>query len=164
MGKVRGAVVVAFLLFSGLEVSAQQATKPSAESARVVAYRQSTLLGIGNLDVPFIHLDGRRLARIRIGGHLSLAVSPGKHTLTTTESLFGSDTGKIRGQAVFAVPAGATLYLRYTEGFKTMVPIVLPKGAFLVSTGAYRFEAVPKSDALAEIAHTQPIGLERGKP
>ena len=160
---MRAAAVAAFLLISGLDVSAQQAAKPSAESAQLYVYRPSTLVGIGNLDVPFIHLDGRRLTRIRIGGHLSIAVFPGKHTLTTTESLFGSDTGKIRGQAVFAVPAGATLYLRYTEGFKTMMPIVLPKGAFLLSSGAYRFEAVAKSDALAEIAHTQPLAVERGK-
>ena len=115
------------------------------------------------MDVPFIHLDGRRLTRIRIGGHLSVSVSPGQHKLTTTESLFGSDTGRIRGQAVFSVPAGTTLYLRYTEGFKTIAPIVLPKGAFLVSSGNYRFEAVLKSEALAEIANTQALELEKGK-
>ena len=163
MGKVLAAALAALLLFSGFEASGQQPTKPRSDGARLYVYRLSTLFGIANLDVPFIHLDGKRLTRIRIGGHLSVSVTPGQHKLTTTDSLFGSDTGKIRGQAIFAVPASTTLYLRYTEGFKSIMPIVLPKGAFVVSSGNYRFEAVPKSDALAEIANTQALELDRGK-
>jgi len=124
-------------------------------------YRPFTLIGIANIDVPFIHLDGQRLTRIRIGGHLVVPVSAGRHKLTTTESLLGSDTGRVRGETTFAIPAGSTLYLRYTEGFRTGVPIVLPGGAFLQSSGIYRFEPVPKSEALAELANTKPLELER---
>src|SRR5438105_1326680 len=101
-----------------------QANKPGPNTALVYVYRPQTLIGIGNPDVPITHLDKHRLARIRIGGSLAIPVSPGRHTLTTTESLLGSDTGKIRGETVFSVPAGTTLYLRYTESFKTFVPIV----------------------------------------
>jgi hypothetical protein len=32
-------------------------------------YRPHTLIGIANADVPIIHLDGQRLARIHIGGY-----------------------------------------------------------------------------------------------
>jgi hypothetical protein len=122
-------------------------------------YRSFTLIGIANIDVPFIHLDGQRLTRIRIGGHLVVPVSAGRHKLTTTESLLGSDTGRVRGETTFAIPA--SLYLRYTEGFRTGVPIVLPGGAFLQSSGSYRFEPVPKSEALAELANTKPLELKR---
>lgn len=156
------ATLTAFLLLV-LEASGQQVGKPNNQSVRLYIYRPNTIIGIGNFDVPFLHLDGKRLTRIRIGGHLSVSVSPGKHKLTTTESLFGSDTGKIRGQAIVAAPPGSTLYLRYTEGFGSFVPIPLPQGVLVVSSGQFRFEAVPKSEALAEISGTQPLQLERGK-
>ena len=123
-------------------------------------YRPNTLVGIGNADVPFIHLDGRRLTRIRIGGYLAVRISPGRHKLTTTESLLGSDTGRVRGEATLAAPAGATIYLRYTEGFKTIVPIVLPAGVLVHSTGNYRFEPVLEAEALAEIANTKSLELD----
>jgi hypothetical protein len=158
------ATLVALLQLLGFAASAQQRTGPSSQAARLHVYRPSTLIGIGNLDVPFLHLDGKRLTRIRIGGRLSISVSPGKHRLTTTESLLGSDTGKIRGQAIVTVPPGATLYLRYTEGFGSFVPILLPKGVLVVSSGQFRFEAVPKSEALTEISGTQPLELEKRKP
>ena len=116
---------------------------------------------IANFDVPFIHLDGQRLTRIRIGGHLVIPISPGRHKLTTTESLLGSDTGRARGETTFSAPAGSTLYLRYTESFKSFVPIVLPGGAAVSSSGDYRFEPVPKSEALAELANTKPLELDR---
>jgi hypothetical protein len=106
-------------------------------------------------------LDGQRLTRIRIGGQLVIPISPGRHKLTTTESLLGSDTGRVRGETTFTAPAGSTLYLRYTEGFKTFVPIVLPGGAFVESSGSYRFEPVPKSQALPELANTKPLELDR---
>jgi hypothetical protein len=51
--------------------------------------------------------------------------------------------------------------LRYTEGFKTVAPIVLPGGAFLSSSGDYRFGPVAKSEALAELANTKPLELDR---
>lgn len=78
-----------------------------------------------------------------------------------TESLLGNDTGKIRGEAAITVPGGLTVYLRYTESFKTITPVVLPKGVFLESTGEYRFVAVPETEALAEIAKTTPLELEK---
>ncbi len=155
------ATLVALLQLSGFEASAQQSTASGSSAARLYVYRPSTIIGIGNLDVPFLHLDGKRLTRIRIGGHLSVSVSPGKRKLTTTESLLGSDTGKIRGQAIVTVPPGATLYLRYTEGFGTFVPIPLPQGAVVLSSGQYRFEAISKSEAIVEMSGSQPLELEK---
>src|ERR1051326_1811941 len=63
-----------------------------------------------------MHLDGQRLTRIRIRGYLAIPVPAGQHKLTTTESLLGNGTAKVRGETTFAVPAGSTVYLRYTEG------------------------------------------------
>jgi uncharacterized protein DUF2846 len=157
------AMLIVLLQLPWFEAFAQQTTRPSSQAARLYVYRPNTIIGIGNLDVPFLHLDGKLLTRIRIGGHLSVSVSPGKHKLTTTESLFGSDTGKIRGQAIITVPPGATLYLRYTEGFGTFVPIPLPQGVLVVSSGQFRFEAVARPEALVEISGTQPLELEKGK-
>ena len=109
-------------------------------------------------DVPFLHIDGRQLTRIRMGGYVPIAVSPGQHKLTTTESLFGSDTGKIRGQAIVTVPAGATVYLRYSETFKTFEPVALPKGVYVNSTGNYRFEPVAASEAKSEMSGMTRLG------
>jgi hypothetical protein len=158
-------VMIALLWLLGFAASSAQEQpgqiKPAANRTLIYVYRPFTLIGVANLDVPFIHLDGQRLTRIRIGGHLVVPISPGRHKLTTTESLLGSDTGRVRGETTFSVPAGSTLYLRYTEGFKSFVPIVLPGGTFVSSSGDYRFEPVPKPEALAELANTKPLELDR---
>jgi hypothetical protein len=139
-------------------------TSQSANGALLYVYRPRTLIGIANPDVPIMHLDGQRLTRIRIGGYLNIPISAGKHKLATTESLLGSDTGRVRGETTFSVRAGSTLYLRYTESFKTFVPIVLPAGVAVVSSGDYRFEYVPETEALAELANTKPLELDRLNP
>jgi hypothetical protein len=145
---------------SGAQIQ-PELNKPDAGRARLYVYRPSTLIGIANFDVPIMHLDGRRLTRIRIGGYLVIPVSPGVHKLTTTESLLGSDTGRVRGETRFSAPAGSTIYLRYTESFKSATPTVLPKGAFLESSGSFRFEAVPESEARAELANTKLLELDK---
>jgi hypothetical protein len=38
---------------------------------------------------------------------------------------------------------------------------VLPGGTFVSSSGDYRFEPVPKPEALAELANTKPLELDR---
>ncbi|MCL4767623.1 MAG: DUF2846 domain-containing protein [Hyphomicrobiaceae bacterium] len=134
--------------------------KPDGNRALVFVYRTNTIIGIINPDVPFIHIDGKRLTRIRIGGYLRIAVPPGRHQLTTTESLLGNDTGRVRGETTFTLPAGATLYLRYTEAFSSIVPIVLPGMVVVISTGDFRFEPVPETEALAELAKTSALGPE----
>jgi hypothetical protein len=159
------AVIIAVLSLLGSAASSAQdqpgLNKPNGNRTLLYVYRPFTLIGIANFDVPFIHLDGQRLTRIRIGGHLVIPISPGRHKLTTTESLLGSDTGRVRGETTFSTPAGSTLYLRYTESFKTFGPIVLPGGAFVESSGNYRFEPVAKSEALVELAKTKPLELDR---
>ena len=155
------------LLLAGCTASGPQfklEAKPDSTRALIYVYRPTTLIGIGNADVPFIHLDGRRLARIRIGGYLAIPISPGRHKLTTTESLLGNDTGRVRGDATVAAPPGSTIYLRYTEGIKAIVPIPLPVGVILISQGNYVFEFVPEAEALAELASTQAIELIGQKP
>jgi hypothetical protein len=131
--------------------------KPDGNRALLYVYRPDTIVGVGNADVPFIHLDGQRLTRIRIGGYLAIPVSTGRHKLITTESLLGKDTGRGRGETTFTAPAGSTVYLRYTEGFKRVTPIALPAGIFVESTGEYRFEYVPEAEALVEISKTKAL-------
>jgi hypothetical protein len=138
-----------------------ESKKPEGGRARLYVYRSHTIIGIANADVPIIHLDGQRLTRIRIGGYLVVPISVGQHKLTTTQSLLGNDTGRIRGETTFAASAGQTIYLRYTESFKEFTPILLPKGGAIVeSSGDYRFESVPESEALAELAKTKPLEME----
>ena len=93
-----------------------------------------------------------------MGGYIPITVSPGQHKLMTTQSLLGSDTGKIRGQATVMVPAGATMYLRYSEGYNSFVPIVLPGAAFVVSSHYYRFERMAASVAKNEMAGMARVG------
>jgi hypothetical protein len=51
--------------------------------------------------------------------------------------------------------------VRYTEGFKDMTVMVIPKGgAYVGGSGDYRFEQVPEPEALAELAKTKPLELE----
>jgi Protein of unknown function (DUF2846) len=138
--------------------------KPSVNGALLYVYRPHTVIGIANADVPIMHLDGQRLTRIRIGGYLNIPISASKHTLTTTESLLGSDTGRVRGETTFSVRAGSTLYLRYTESFKTFVPVALPAGVAVVSSGNYRFEYVPEAEARAELANTTALEMDQKNP
>jgi hypothetical protein len=156
--------LLSMLLLSGCGATGTQfraeTIKLNANSALLYVYRPPALLGIGNADVPIMHLDGRRLTRIRIGGYLALPISPGRHKLITTESLLGSDTGKIRGETTFSVPPGSTLYLRYTESFRTFVPIPLPVGVVVISSGDFRFEFVPEAEAMAELANTKTLELD----
>ena len=152
------------LLFGCVATGGQfkpEVKKPSTNGVLLYVYRPYTLIGIANADVPIMHLDGQRLTRIRIGGYLNVPISGGQHRLTTTESLLGSDTGRVRGETKFSVRAGSTLYLRYTESFKTFVPIVLPVGVAVISSGDYRFEYVPEAEALAELANTKPLELDQ---
>ena len=62
------AAVVAFLVVSGCGASGESfravGTKPARDQALLFVYRPSTVIGIANADVPFVHLDGRRLGRI----------------------------------------------------------------------------------------------------
>jgi len=137
--------------------------KPEATSASDVSlyiYRPDTMVGIINFDVPFIHLNDTLLTRIRIGGYLVKRVAPGKHKLTTTESLFGSDTGKVRGETTFEAGAGSPVYLRYTEQFKKVTPIVLPNVVVISSTGDYRFELVDEETALSELRETERLEVK----
>ena len=135
---------------------------PPPGGALLYIYRPRTIVGIGNMDVPIIHLDGRRLGRIRIGGYYVIPVPPGQHRLTTTESLLGNDTGKIRGDTRFSIAAGSTLYLRYTEGFKSITAIPIPHaGVFVESTGDYRFEGVVPAEATTDIAGLTALAIEK---
>jgi hypothetical protein len=155
------AALLALVLLAGCGATGTQfkpeLNKPDGNRALLYVYRPDTIIGVGNADVPFIHLDGQRLARIRIGGYLAIPVSTGRHKLTTTESLLGKDTGKVRGETTFAAPAGSTVSLRYTEGFKRITPIALPTGIFVESTGEYRFEYVPEAEAVIEMAKTKAL-------
>ena len=96
------ALVALALLFHGGGASAQSKTKQDSGDPRgavIYVYRETMLVGSLNFDVPFLHLDGRQLTRIKMGGYIPIKVSPGTHELTTTESFFGNDSGKIRGRA-----------------------------------------------------------------
>jgi hypothetical protein len=156
-----GVVLAAALLLTGCGASGEQfkvgALKPTAGRALVYVYRPSTFVGIANSEVAFLHLDGRRLARIRIGGYLAVPVSPGQHKVTTTQSAGDADTGKVLSERSFSVHAGSTVYLKYTEGFSSFVPIILPKTAVVLSSLYHRFDAVPEREALAELAETQAL-------
>jgi hypothetical protein len=114
-------------------------------------YREKSMVGILNADGPFLHIDGRRLVRIKMGGYISIPVAPGQHKLTTTESLFGNDTGEVRGQAAVTVPAGMIVYLKYSETFKSMSSIILPSGVYFNSAGNYHFEFVAAPTAKSEM-------------
>ena len=158
------AALVFFVSLAGCASTGTQfqpeATKPDGNRVLLYVYRPGTIVGIANADVSFLHLDGQRLTRIRIGGYLPIPVSKGKHKLTATESLLGKDTGRIRGETTFTAPGGSTVYLRYTESLKSITPIVLPAGVVVLSTGDYRFEFVPEAEALAEIAKTKALELD----
>jgi len=159
------AALAVVLWLCGCGASGQQfvaeANKPDGNRALLYVYRPNTIIGIGNADVDFLHLDGRRLTRIRIGGYLAIPVSPGRHTLTTTMSMLGSDTGSVKGSTTFDAQAGSKIYLRYSERLGAIVPI---KGVGGVVTGSVGFEIVPESQALAELANTKALELISEQP
>src|SRR5689334_11404425 len=108
--------------------AARPESKPAGKGGRTMlyVYREKTFVGIANWEIPYLHLDGRPVTRIKIGGNIAIPVSPGTHTLKTTESLFGKDTGKVRGQTKITVRGGSAVYLRYSESISSFVPIIIP--------------------------------------
>jgi hypothetical protein len=152
---------VALLLVGPRLASAQpvpSTQKSVGETAVIYVYRETSIIGIANFDVSFLHVDGRRVTRISMGSYIPITVSPGQHKLITTQSLFGSDTGKIRGQATVSVPAGATVYLRYSEGYNSFVPVVVPGFVAVLSSHYYRFERVPGPEAKSAMAGMSRLG------
>ena len=135
----------------------QPEAPPSNDSALIYVYRASTFIGIANPDVPFLKLNGDVVGRMRIGGYIPLKVKAGRHALTTTESLFGSDTNRVRGEATVVVPSGVTLCLRYVESFDKFYPLPVPYGVVVVSSGDYRFIYVAEASAIPEISKTNRI-------
>jgi hypothetical protein len=159
--RVFAALIVALLVVGPRLTFAQQISgtqKPDLAKTFIYVYRETSLIGIANFDVSFLHVDGRRLARISMGGFLPIAVSPGQHTLTTTQSLFGSDTGKLLAQATVTLPPGAIMYLRYSEGYKSFVPVVVPGFVAVLSSHYYRFERVPGPEAKSAMAGMSRLG------
>jgi hypothetical protein len=145
--------------YSGTEFKAE--TKSEGGRARLYVYRHVAYVGIANADVTFLHLDGQRIGRIRMGGFISVPISPGQHSLKTTESILGGDTGRLFGETSFSATPGSNVYFRYSEGFKTFIPIVIHGIATAESTGDYRFESVSEAEALAELKGMKQIELER---
>ena len=154
-------LIVALLLVGPKLTSAQPVSgiqQQNQPKTLIYVYRETSLIGIANFDVSFLHVDGRRLTRISMGGFIPIAVSPGQHTLTTTQSLFGSDTGKLRAKATVTVPPGAIMYLRYSEGYKSFLPVVVPGFVAVLSSHYYRFERVPRSEAQSAMAGMSRLG------
>ena len=91
--RVVASVTVAVLLF-GLQLTNAQpvgsAQKSPGEKALIYVYRETSIIGIANFDVSFLHVDGRRATRISMGGYIPITVSPGQHKLITAQSLLGS--------------------------------------------------------------------------
>jgi uncharacterized membrane protein YqiK len=159
------AALVAVLLLAGCGATIPrfnaELIKPDSRGAVVYVYRPHTVIGIANADVSILHLDGQRMARIRIGGYLAIPVSPGQHRLSTTQSLLFVDTGRVVAEANFAAPADSTVYVRYTETFKTFTPIVLPRGGAAVSSSCdCRLESVPEAEAQADLAKLTALELD----
>ncbi len=125
------------------------------ESALIYVYRSPTFIGIINFDVPFIKLNGKTIGNIKIGGYYPLHVKPGRHTITTVESLFGKDTGRVRGKTVIEIGKGEVAYLKYGEYFKDITIIPLPYVIYFSSTGDFKFQYVEKQKALVEITKTK---------
>jgi hypothetical protein len=95
---VAAASVTVAVLLLGLRTNAQpvpSAQKSDGEKALIYVYRETSIIGIANFDVSFLHVDGHRVTRVR-GGYVPLMVSPGQHKLITKQSLwqrYGQDSG-----------------------------------------------------------------------
>jgi hypothetical protein len=146
--------------YSGADFKAES-SKLAGGRARLYIYRQVAYVGLGNGDVEIVHLDGRRLGRIWMHGFINTGIAPGQHTLTVTESLLGNDTGKVLGETSFSAAPGENIYFRYSAGYSTFIPIILPAGAAVISSGYYKFEHIAESEALPELNGMKQIEPER---
>lgn len=131
-----------------------------SEEILLVVYRPKTVIGGGNFDVPFLNLDDRVLARMRIGGHVIIPTTAGRHTLRTTESLFGQNTDRTRGSTEFDARGGGTAYFRYTESFASITPILIGNVVFVSYAGNYVFELVPEAVAMEELLDTHRMDIQ----
>ena len=145
---------------TGPKFTAGESPEVGPNEVLLVVYRPETVIGIGNFDVPILHLDDRRLTRMRIGGHIMLVTSTGRHILRTTESLFGKDTDTTRGRADFEGRGGGTVYFRYTESFESIMAFPIGDVIYVTSTGKYIFDPVSEAVALQELLRTRRMEIE----
>jgi hypothetical protein len=162
---LRTALLALVLLLAGCGASGQPfstaSIAPPKSGAMLYLYRPKTIIGIGNPDVSFVHLDGKPLTRLRIGGYLALPLKPGSHEILATTSLLGADTGNVRAKAVVNVPPAGRIFVRYSEAYKGFVPIILPKVGAVITQMEFRFDEVPESEALGELADTKALELDK---
>jgi|GEM_PF-1120306 len=144
---------------TGNRFSANALGTTDETQTQIVIYRPNTFVGSANWDVPLLHLDGKTLTPMRINGYVVLPVDPGEHHLKTTEVLFGSDTGRIRGEIRLGLKQGTKVYLQYAESITSVVPIPSYQSVALVVSGAYSFQPVPPDVALKELAGTNRLAV-----
>ncbi len=143
----------------GAKFAANAIATADENAATIIVYRPDTFVGSANWDVPILHLNGKSLGPIRINGYMILPVQPGDNHIKTTEVLFGSDTGKIRGDIALSMEQGKTLYLKYEESIRSVVPIPAYNGVAVIVSGAYSFQPVPPETALAELEGTRRLEI-----
>jgi hypothetical protein len=131
--------------------------EPEDSKGLIYVYRPYTFIGSANSDVPFLSVDDVEYGKIRLGGYLPIYLDAGRRTIKTTESSFGSDTNKVRGQLIFNIEAKETLYLKYGEHFKSFDIISYGTGSYVSSSGDFPFEIVNPEVAKYEISQTKKI-------
>ena len=147
-------------LVGGCAVTGQtdlDAVRPENGRSLLYVYRKSTFVGSANSDVSFLHIDGKPVGRINIGGNRVISVTPGEHKLRTSQSFFGSDTGKSVAEFAVTVSPDATSFVRYEEGLASLSVISVGKTTVGNGTGYFRFEKVEPNIARQEIADTQTL-------
>ena len=109
-------------------------------SGKLIVYRPRTFYQRGNPDRPFFYIDDQKVGQLGVGSSIRLKLRPGQYRLDMRESILFQPTYVSRSLTLTVSP-GETYYVRYSQEFKSVIPI--PKAP--VITDDTSFVIVPSS-------------------
>lgn len=111
---------------------------PPSEVATINFYRTKTLFRISDPEAPFIYLDGKVAAKLRVGQSKTIQVHPGTYKLSVREPILFMPSYE-SGSFEYEFKAGEIYYVRYSKDFSgvystTNSPVVTGSSTFQLTT------------------------------
>ncbi len=128
--------------FEGAEVK--------SDKALVYVYREKTFYGSGNMLIPRLWLDDKKIGSMRMGGYHVFSLDPGQYVLDMRATLGGTLKKK-----TIKVAAGDIKFFEYAEFMTGMNSY----GGTNVATGSSMFIEKTEIKAMPEIIKTKRLSM-----
>jgi len=127
-----------------------ETAEAKSDKALVYVYREKTFYGSGNMLIPRLWLDDKKIGSMRMGGYHVLSLDPGQYVLDMRATLGGTLKKKTINLAV-----GDTKFFEYAEFMTGMNNY----GGTNVATGSSMFIEKTEVKAMPEIVKTKRLSI-----